>query len=54
MIFKYPLLDDAFNNQDINEAIKVLKSKRLIMSGKTKLMAENYFTKKLINPVPDQ
>ena len=35
MPFKYPLLENAFSNQDINSAIKVVKSKRLTMSKKT-------------------
>jgi len=35
MPFKYPLLENAFSNQDINSAIKVVKSRRLTMSKKT-------------------
>ena len=33
---KYPLLDNAFTNKDLNEGIKVLKSKQLTMSKITK------------------
>ena len=33
---KYPLLDSAFTNKDLNEGIKVLKSKQLTMSKITK------------------
>jgi CDP-4-dehydro-6-deoxyglucose reductase, E1 len=36
MTFKYPLLEDAFSNEDLNSAIKVIKSKKLTMSKKTK------------------
>ncbi len=35
MTFRYPLLEDAFSKQDINEAIKVVKSKRITMGKKT-------------------
>ena len=35
MPFKYPLLENAFSNQDINSAIRVVKSRRLTMSKKT-------------------
>ena len=35
MSFKYPLLENAFSNQDINSAIKVVRSRRLTMSKKT-------------------
>jgi CDP-6-deoxy-D-xylo-4-hexulose-3-dehydrase len=35
MKFKYPLLDDAFSKEDINSAIKVVKSKRITMGIKT-------------------
>ena len=35
MSLKYPLLENAFSNQDINSAIKVVKSRRLTMSKKT-------------------
>ena len=33
--FKYPLLDDAFSNKDLFEAIKVIMSGQLTMSSKT-------------------
>ena len=32
---KYPLLSDAFNKDDINKAVKVLKSKKITMSEET-------------------
>ena len=35
MPLKYPLLENAFSNEDINSAIKVVKSRRLTMSKKT-------------------
>ena len=35
MSFKYPLLDDAFSKDDINSAIKVVRSKRITMGTKT-------------------
>ena len=35
MKFKYPLLDDAFSKEDINSAIKVVRSKRITMGSKT-------------------
>ena len=35
MPFKYPLLENAFSNQDINSAIRVVRSRRLTMSKKT-------------------
>ena len=35
MPFKYPLLENAFSNQDINSVIRVVKSRRLTMSKKT-------------------
>lgn len=35
MTFKYPLLENAFSNEDIKSAIKVIKSRRLTMSKKT-------------------
>ena len=34
-IKKYPLLSDAFNKDDINKAVKVLKSKQITMSEET-------------------
>ncbi len=44
--FKYPLLENAFSNNDINQAVAVLKSKRLTMAEKTKDF-EKYFSKYL-------
>ena len=41
----YPLVENPFSNEDINEGIKVLKSKQLTLSTKTKKF-ENDFTKK--------
>ena len=41
----YPLVENPFSNEDINEGIKVLKSKQLTLSIKTKNF-ENDFTKK--------
>lgn len=35
MLFKYPLLENAFSNEDINSAIKVVRSRRITMSKKT-------------------
>ena len=35
MSFKYPLLENAFSDEDINSAINVVKSRRLTMSKKT-------------------
>ena len=35
MSFRYPLLENAFSNEDISTAIKVVKSRRLTMSKKT-------------------
>jgi CDP-4-dehydro-6-deoxyglucose reductase, E1 len=34
--FKYPLLNEAFSKQDLDAGIKVIKSKKLTMSTKTK------------------
>ena len=42
MTFKYPLLEDAFSNEDLNSAIKVIKSKKLTMSKKTKEFEEKF------------
>ena len=42
----YPLLSDAFNSSDINEGIKVLKSKFITMSKITKKF-ETLFAKKM-------
>ncbi len=44
MPFKYPLLENAFSDKDINSAIKVVKSRRLTMSKKT-LEFEKKFSK---------
>tara|TARA_Y100000816_G_scaffold151162_1_gene107632 strand:+ start:1327 stop:2526 length:1200 start_codon:yes stop_codon:yes gene_type:complete len=41
----YPLVENPFSNDDINEGIKVLKSKQLTLSIKTKNF-ENDFTRK--------
>ena len=43
----YPLLSDAFNSQDINVAVKVLKSKFITMSKVTKKF-ESLFAKKWV------
>ncbi|MDC2970853.1 DegT/DnrJ/EryC1/StrS family aminotransferase [Candidatus Pelagibacter sp.] len=43
--YLYPLVENPFSNEDINEGIKVLKSKQLTLSIKTKNF-ENDFTKK--------
>ena len=42
MPFKYPLLENAFSIQDIDSAIKVVKSKRLTMSKKTLEFEKNF------------
>ena len=42
----YPLIDNPFSNDDIKEGIKVLKSKQLTISKRTKNF-EKEFTKKL-------
>jgi len=44
--FKYPLLDDAFSNEDLFEGIKVIMSGQLTMAKKTKEF-EKKFAKKL-------
>ena len=44
--YNYPLLSDAFNSKDINEGVKVLKSKFITMSKITEKF-ENYFAKKM-------
>ena len=44
--FKYNLLSDAFNNKDIKEGIKVLKSKKITISKITRNF-EKYFAKKI-------
>ena len=43
---RYPLLSDAFNNKDINKAIKVLRSKKLTMN-KVTFDFEKRFAKKI-------
>ena len=43
--FFYPLVENPYSDADIKEAIKVLKSKQLTISGRTKNF-EKYFTKK--------
>lgn len=44
--FKYPLLDDAFSNNDLFEGIKVIMSGQLTMAKKTQEFEKN-FAKKL-------
>jgi len=44
--FKYPLHENALSNKDIDAGIRVLKSKQITMSKKTKEF-EKYFAKKL-------
>ena len=39
---KYPLLSNAFSNEDILEGQKVLKSKQITMSVKTKLFERKF------------
>jgi len=46
MSFTYPLLDKAFSNQDLKEATKVLKSKKITM-GKVTKKFEKIFSQKL-------
>lgn len=41
-MLKYPLLSNAFSKKDIFEGIKVLKSKQLTMSTKTKLFEKKF------------
>ena len=36
MAFKFPLLEDSFSDKDINQAVKVLKSKKITMSKITR------------------
>jgi CDP-4-dehydro-6-deoxyglucose reductase, E1 len=45
-VYKYPLLNEAFSSKDINEGIKVLRSKQITMSKITEKF-ENYFAKKM-------
>ena len=44
--FRYPLLDDAFSNNDLFEGIKVIMSGQLTMAKKTEEF-EKKFAKKL-------
>ena len=46
MNLKYPLLSNAFSSNDINEGIKVLRSKRITMSKITNKF-EKFFAKKM-------
>ena len=39
---KYPLLSNAFSNSDIREGQKILKSKQITMSSKTKLFEKKF------------
>ena len=39
---KYPLLSNAFSKQDILEGQKILKSKQITMSVKTKLFERKF------------
>ena len=41
----YPLIENPFSNDDINEGIKVLKSKQLTLSTKTKKFENDFTTK---------
>mgnify|MGYP006160155737 CR=1 FL=1 len=41
-IIRYPLLSDAFSNKDIQEAKKVLYSKRITMSNYTAKFENNF------------
>ena len=42
MLMKYPLLSNAFSNSDIKEGQKVLKSKQITMSTKTKTFEKKF------------
>ena len=44
--FFYPLIENPYRNKDINEAIKVLKTKKLTIGPKTDVF-QKYFSKKL-------
>ena len=44
--FFYPLIENPYRNKDINEAIKVLKTKKLTIGPKTDAF-QKYFSKKL-------
>ena len=39
---KYPLLSNAFSNSDISEGQKVLRSKQITMSSKTKMFEKKF------------
>ena len=39
---KYPLLSNAFSNSDISEGQKVLKSKQITMSNKTRIFEKKF------------
>ena len=42
MIMKYPLLSNAFSNSDVLEGQKVLRSKQITMSSKTKIFEKKF------------
>ena len=42
MLMKYPLLSNAFSNTDIKEGQKVLRSKQITMSTKTKMFEKKF------------
>ena len=44
--FAYPLLDDAFSNEDLSKGIRVILSGQLTMSKETKKF-ESFFAKKI-------
>ena len=44
--FFYPLIENPYRNRDINEGVKVLKSKKLTIGPKTDEF-QKYFSKKL-------
>ena len=44
--FFYPLIENPYRNEDINEAIKVLKTKKITIGPKTDIF-QKYFSKKL-------
>ena len=41
---KYPLLSNAFSNSDIEEGQKILRSKQITMSTKTKIFEKKFAT----------
>ena len=45
--FFYPLIENPYRNRDINEGVKVLKSKKLTIGPKTDEF-QKYFTNKEI------